>query len=32
VFQWYKPTPAAPGTDYPQQVLNAINGGVTYDF
>jgi len=32
MFQWYKPTPAAPGTAYPQQVMNSINAGVTYDF
>ena len=32
VFQWYKPTPAAPGTPYPQQAINSINAGVTYDF
>ena len=32
LFQWYKPTPAAPGTPYPQQVMNSINAGVTYDF
>jgi hypothetical protein len=32
MFQWYLPTPAAPGTAYPQQVLNFINTGITYDF
>jgi hypothetical protein len=32
MWQWYKPTPAAPGQSNPQQVGNFINAGVTYDF
>jgi predicted porin len=31
-FTWWKPTPSAPGQTNPQQVMNSINAGVTYDF
>jgi hypothetical protein len=32
MFQWYKPAREVPGSRYPQQTLNFVNAGVTYDF
>jgi hypothetical protein len=31
-FEWWKPSPAAPGQANPSQTVNAINSGLTYDF
>lgn len=31
-FQWYKPVPSAPGTDYPSQTFDFVNAGVTFDW
>jgi len=31
-FEWWKPSPAAPGSTNPSQTLNSVNAGVTYDF
>jgi hypothetical protein len=31
-FEWWKPSPAAPGMANPSQRLHSINAGVTYDF
>ena len=31
-FEWWKPSPAAPGMVNPSQTVNSINAGVTYDF
>ena len=31
-FEWWKPSPAAPGLANPSQTLNSVNAGVTYDF
>lgn len=32
IFQWYKPTPAAAGTQNPEQKFHVVNTGVTYDW
>ncbi len=32
MFEWWKPSPAAPGMPNPSQTLNSVNAGVTYDF